>query len=181
MLVEASPRHVPASDLKALASIVAPARSVAVLADPDDRLINAAVNAGVDALQLHGAETPDRTAEIKARSGLEIWKALGVSDAPDLDAASRFAVADRLLIDAKPPKGAGRTGGHGAAFDWSILDGWTAPRPWILAGGLKVENVAAAIARTGAGAVDVSSGVERARGVKDAALIKAFIDAAKAA
>ena len=97
----------------------------------------------------------------------------------DLTAIEAFTAADRFLLDAKPPKGAKASGGHGAAFDWTILKGWRAPKPWLLAGGLTAENVAEAIAATGATAVDVSSGVERARGVKDAALIESFIEAAK--
>ncbi|MEL6286225.1 MAG: N-(5'-phosphoribosyl)anthranilate isomerase, partial [Pseudomonadota bacterium] len=98
----------------------------------------------------------------------------------DLRAASDLDAADRLLIDAKPPKDAPVTGGHGAAFDWDILAGWTPPKPWLLAGGLTPETVAEAVARTGAIAVDVSSGVERTRGWKSADLIRRFIQTAKA-
>jgi phosphoribosylanthranilate isomerase len=130
-------------------------------------------------LQLHGTETPGRVAELKALTGAEVWKALGVREAADLAHAARFTAADRLLIDAKPPEGTAIAGGHGAAFDWTLLKGWTPPRPWLLAGGLTPENVAAAILETGAGAVDVSSGVERSRGLKDKDLVRAFLRAAK--
>jgi phosphoribosylanthranilate isomerase len=152
---------------------------VALLVDADDVLIDRVTRTGIHVLQLHGSETPERVAEIRERTGCEVWKALGVATVEDLAGAGAFEAADRLLIDAKPPTGADRTGGHGAAFDWAILEGWDAPRPWILAGGLTPENVAAAIAATGAPAVDVSSGVEKLRGLKDRERVRAFLRAAK--
>ena len=145
----------------------------------EGKLIDRVTATGIRVLQLHGRETPERVAEIRTRTGCEVWKAFGVETAGDLTGAGAFSAADRLLIDAKPPKDADRTGGHGQAFDWSILKDWTAPKPWILAGGLTPENVAGAIAATGAPAVDVSSGVERLRGLKDKELVRAFLRAAK--
>lgn len=158
-------------------------RSAVLLSDPDASILRGLDGAVMpDVFQLHGQETPDFVSNLRTGlpSSVEVWKAIGVETREDLDAAERYRSADRLLIDAKPPKGASRTGGHGEAFDWSILEDWEAPRPWMLAGGLTPENVAEAIARTGADAVDVSSGVERQRGIKDAELVRRFIAAAKA-
>ena len=130
----------------------------------------------LDVLQIYGAagELP----AIKARFGLPVWRAAGIASAADLPGALG---ADRLVLEAKTPAGADRPGGNATTFDWSILRGWAAPVPWMLAGGLTPDNVAAAILQTGARAVDVSSGVERSTGVKDAKLIRAFITAAKSA
>lgn len=174
-----SPRAVTPEAAETLLTQIGGATPVALLVDPDDALIARVTRLGIRVLQLHGQETPDRVAEIKAATGCEVWKAIGVSEADDLAVAKTYAAADRLLIDAKPPKDASRPGGHGTSFDWSILDGWTAPKPWLLAGGLTPDNVAEAIRRTGAPAVDVSSGVERVRGFKDRKLVKAFIDAVR--
>lgn len=129
----------------------------------------------LDALQLYDA--PARIAELRARFGLPVWRAIGIDNAADLpDAAEGI---DALLVEAKPPAGATRPGGNAVSFDWTVTAGWTAPCPWLLAGGLNADNVAEAIRASGAPAVDVSSGVERARGVKDAGMIRAFIGAAK--
>lgn len=179
----ASPRRL---EIGEAARVVAPARGgarvVAVLVDPEDALIDRLIGAlAPDVIQLHGSETPERAAAIRAHAGRPVWKALGVTAADDLARAALYDAADRILLDAKPPKDADRAGGHGAAFDWSILRGWASPKPWILSGGLTPETVAAAIAATGATAVDVSSGVESAPGVKDAAQIARFIAAARAA
>jgi phosphoribosylanthranilate isomerase len=179
VFVEASPRHVTPEATETLLLGVGRAVPVALMVDPDDKLIDRVTRTGIRVLQLHGSETPERVAEIRERTGCEVWKALGVATAQDLAGAGAFEAADRLLIDAKPPAGADRTGGHGAAFDWTILEGWQSPRPWILAGGLTPENVAAAIAATGAPAVDVSSGVEKLRGLKDRERVRAFLRAAK--
>jgi phosphoribosylanthranilate isomerase len=158
------------------------AKIVALLVDADDAAAEAAVRAArPDVLQLHGGEGPDRAAELRDRFGLPVWKAFGVSSLADLAAAADYAAVDGLLFDARPPAGADRTGGHGAAFDWTILQGFRSPRPWFLAGGLTPENVAEAVRVTGAPAVDVSSGVERERGVKDPALISAFVQAVRQA
>ena len=129
----------------------------------------------LDILQLYGAVD---LAALRARFGLPIWRAVGVATAADLPVAA--GGADRLLVEAKPPPDATRPGGNAVRFDWSLLRGWHAPAPWILAGGLTVDNVAEAIRITGAWAVDVSSGVERTHGVKDPALIRAFIANARA-
>ena len=136
----------------------------------------------LDMLQLHGAETPARVAAVRARYGLPVMKAIGVSGASDLEAIDTYAgVADQLLIDAKPPKGADLPGGNGLAFDWRLLSGrkyWTIP--WMLAGGLTPENVAEAVRLTGARQVDVSSGLESAPGRKDKALFAPFVRNAQA-
>lgn len=155
--------------------------AVGLLVDADNRLIDQVMSAGISTLQLHGQETPERVAEVKARTDAEVWKACGISSASDLDALWAYEAADRFLLDARPPSGSDVPGGHGATFDWALLKDWHAPKPWLLAGGLTPDNVADAIAATGAAAVDVSSGVERARGVKDEALICSFIAAAKTA
>jgi len=126
-------------------------------------------------LQLHGSETPARVAAVKARSRLPVMKAVGVSGAGDLAALDTYAqVADQILVDAKPPKDGPLPGGNGLAFDWRLIAGRRWPVPWMLAGGLTPENVAEAARLTGARQVDVSSGVERAPGIKDAARIAAF-------
>lgn len=181
----ASPRFVSGETAAATARAArgGGAKVVALLVDPDDAALAAAVAAvSPDAIQLHGRETPERVAEVRARTGLAVWKAIGVSAREDLGAAASFeAAADALLFDAKPPKGADRTGGHGAAFDWTILQGFASPKPWFLAGGLTPENVAEAIRIAGAPAVDVSSGVEKSPGVKDPALISAFVSAVRQA
>ncbi len=157
-------------------------KSVALVADADAPTLTALSGTKQpDAFQFHGSEAPEFIDALAAdlAPSIEVWKALPVSSPVDLKRAGDYKAADRLLLDARPPKGAARTGGHGAAFDWSILEGWRAPKPWLLAGGLTPENVAGAIARTRAPAVDVSSGVESAPGVKDAGRISDFIRAAK--
>lgn len=175
----ASPRQVTLAAAETLLLSVGKAVPVAVLLDPPDTEVRGVAAIGFPVIQLHGHETPERVAEIKAMTGAEIWKVLGVREAGDLARAGDYVAADRLLLDAKPPEGADRAGGHGTTFDWSLLRDWAAPKPWILAGGLTPENVAAAIGQTAAPAVDVSSGVERVRGLKDRELVRAFIRAAK--
>lgn len=152
----------------------------ALLVDPDDRALDRTLtHLRLDLLQLHGQESPERVEAIRQTYGLPVMKALGIASAADLDAALPFAeVADRLLLDARPPPDADRPGGHGAPFDWSLLAGRRWPRPWFLAGGLTPDNVAAAIAALNPPGVDVSSGVERAPGLKDPDLIARFIAAA---
>ncbi|MEM7489336.1 MAG: phosphoribosylanthranilate isomerase [Pseudomonadota bacterium] len=149
---------------------------VALMVDPDDAQL-AAVTAAVplDMIQLHGSESPARVAEVRARTGLPVMKALGLRDADDVAAISAYEdVADQVLVDAKPPKGADLPGGNGVGFDWTLIAGRTWRRPWMLAGGLTPENVAEAVRLTGARQVDVSSGVESAPGIKDSARIEAF-------
>ncbi len=157
--------------------------SVALVCDLDDAHLATIVTAmKPDWIQCHGAETPERVAMIKARFGCPVIKAVGVSQAADLDRAQAFAgAADRLLLDARPPEGSERSGGHGTAFDWRLLEGFTPGVPWWLAGGLTPDTVAGAIAATAPMGVDVSSGVEAARGVKSDALIERFIGAAHGA
>jgi phosphoribosylanthranilate isomerase len=154
---------------------------VALIVDMDDVQIAALVQAvRPDFLQLHGGETVQRTADIRSRFGLSVIKVLPIAEAADLDAVEAFEfVADMLMFDAKPPKGADRTGGHGAAFDWSLLKGRTFTKPWFLAGGLTPDNVARAVVLSQTALVDVSSGVESAPGVKDSGRILQFINAAK--
>lgn len=166
--------------LAALSAPVGLAR-VALTVDADDATLDAVVDAvPLDILQLHGTESPGRVAEVRSRYGLPVMKALGVADEGDLPAILEYStVADQLLIDAKPPRGAALPGGNGLAFDWRLLAGRRWLRPWMLAGGLTAGNVAEAVRLTGARQVDVSSGVESAPGVKDAARIVAFVAAAQ--
>ena len=155
-------------------------RMVALVADADDATLAGIIDAvRPDFLQLHGKESVARTQDIRVRFGAVI-KALPIAEAADFDAVKPYeAVADMLLFDAKPPKGAARAGGHGAAFDWTLLKDRKFDRPWFLAGGLDPQNVARAIELSGAQMVDVSSGVESAPGVKDAERIAQFIAATR--
>ena len=174
-----SPRFVMPDQAHALAERMrGRLKTVALITDMDDAGIAAVMKAASpDFLQLHGSETVQRTAEIRARFGVAVIKALPVGEAADLAVAGDYEkVADMLMFDARPPKGAQRPGGHGAAFDWKILSGRFFQKPWFLAGGLDPENVARAIELSGAELVDVSSGVESAPGVKDAARIQAFVN-----
>ncbi|WP_281984740.1 phosphoribosylanthranilate isomerase [Thalassorhabdomicrobium marinisediminis] len=177
-----SPRAVSIAEAATLAVEVPPGvAKVGLVVNADDAFLDAlTARVPLDILQLHGSETPERVAEVKARYGLPVMKAIGIADAGDLPQIDLYAaVADQLLIDAKPPKDAALPGGNGLAFDWTLLANrkyWTVP--WMLAGGLTPENVAEAVARTGARQVDVSSGVEAAPGQKDPARITAFCKAA---
>lgn len=174
---EKSPRNVTLAQAAALAGAVpAGVAKVALVVNADNAQLDALLaQVPVDILQLHGSETPARVTEVKARYGLPVMKAVGVAGPDDLAALETYAqVADQLLVDAKPPKGADLPGGNGLSFDWRLIAGRRWPVPWMLAGGLTPANVAQAVALTGAGQVDVSSGVESAPGVKDAALIAAF-------
>ncbi len=177
-----SPRNVSHDTAAALARR-APADivKVALTVDPDDAQLDALVAAvPLDMLQLHGSETPSRVADIKARYALPVMKAVGIAGREDLAQIDSYApVADQLLIDAKPPKGAPLPGGNALAFDWSLIAGRDWALPWMLAGGLTAGNVAEAVRRTGATQLDVSSGIESAPGIKDAALMRAFVQAAQ--
>jgi len=178
-----SPRNISLSEAAALAPLVkGRARKVALTVDADDALIDAVARAlQPDILQLHGRETPARAAQLAARTGKQIMKAIGVSERADLAAVADYsAICDWLLLDAKPPKDATRPGGNGEPFDWAIIDGFAPGKPWLLSGGLTPANVAEALARTGAPGVDVSSGVESAPGVKDVSAIRGFVAAARA-
>ena len=176
-----SPRNLSPEAARTLAAEVPPGvAKVALVVDADDATLDEiAARVPLDMLQLHGRESPERVAEIRARYGLPVMKAIGIATEADLPAIALYeSVADQLLIDAKPAPGADLPGGNGLAFDWRLLAGRKWQKPWMLAGGLSPENVARAIHLTGARQVDVSSGVESAPGVKDAALIRAFVAAA---
>jgi phosphoribosylanthranilate isomerase len=179
-----SPRHLTLPEARTLV-LSAPAglAKVALTVDADDGFLDDLMDqVPLDMLQLHGHETPDRVAAVRARFGLPVMKAMGVAGEADLAGLQEMSLAaDQLLIDAKPPPGADLPGGNGLAFDWRLLVGRKWLRPWMLAGGLTPENVAEAVRLTGARQVDVSSGVESAPGVKDHARIAAFVAAAGAA
>ena len=181
-----SPRHVSPARAGGLAALLPDSIvPVALAVDPDDALV-AEIDAvaGISMFQLHGAETPDRVAEIGARTGKRVMKAIKVSEAADLDAANAYIdVADMILFDAKPPADMTNAlpGGNAVSFDWTILSGRSWPLPWMLSGGLDPDNVADEIRISGATAVDVSSGVESAPGVKDPTRISAFLKAVKQA
>lgn len=177
-----SPRYIAAEAARELALAAPPGvAKVALSVDADDELLDEiTAQVPLDMLQLHGHETVERVTEVKARYGLPVMKVIGVADAADLAQIAVYeAVADQILVDAKPPKGADRPGGNALAFDWSLIAGREWAKPWMLAGGLVPGNVAEAIARTGARQVDVASGVESAPGIKDADLMRAFVDAAR--
>ena len=179
-----SPRNVSLERAEALAAIAREAPGVKVAAlvvDADDDLLAAIVRRiKPDLLQLHGSETPERVAEIGRRFGVATMKAVGVREAADLDTVARYqSVADRVLLDAKPPKGADLPGGNGVAFDWSLLESLDLDNRFMLSGGLNPKTVAAALLQTGISGVDVSSGVESAPGVKDPRLIAEFVDAVR--
>jgi phosphoribosylanthranilate isomerase len=179
-----SPRHVSLQDGRMLSARAnGRALRVALLVDPDDAELAATVEAlDPDVLQLHGSETPERVAEIRERFGRPVMKAIGIAEAADLSHVADYVGAERILLDAKPPKDASALpGGNGRAFDWSLLAGVDPGVSFMLSGGLDPDNVAQAIALTGARAVDVSSGVERRPGDKDPARIEAFVKAARAA
>ena len=176
-----SPRAVSVDEAARLASHVpVGVATVGLFVDPDDDLLDEVLGkVPLDIIQLHGSESPDRVARIKSLTGLPVMKAVGLSDPSDLPALTDYGlVADMLLVDAKPPRDADLPGGNGLSFDWRLLVGRKWLRPWMLAGGLTAQNVAEAVRLTGAPAVDVSSGVESEPGVKDEALIRAFISAA---
>ncbi|MDR3527362.1 MAG: phosphoribosylanthranilate isomerase [Rhizomicrobium sp.] len=176
-----SPRHLAFDAARVLAEhLRGRVRLVALVADADDSWLAAAVEAvRPDFLQLHGRETPERAAAIKARFATPLIKAFPIAGAEDFAAVARYDdIADIFLFDAKAPEGL-RPGGHGTAFDWQLLQGRRFVRPWLLAGGLQPENVARAVISSGAPGVDVSSGVETAPGIKSASLIVDFVFAAR--
>jgi phosphoribosylanthranilate isomerase len=182
---ERSPRHLGLEEGRVLSARArGKALRVALVVDADDAALAATVEAfDPDLLQLHGSEVPERVAAIRARFGRPVMKAVGIADRADLTEIGAYqAVADRLLIDAKPPATDNALpGGNGLAFDWRLIAGLDQEKPVMLSGGLDSQNVAAAIALTGVRAVDVSSGVERRSGEKDAEKIAAFIKAARGA
>ncbi|MET0336338.1 MAG: phosphoribosylanthranilate isomerase [Caulobacter sp.] len=157
------------------------ARIVAVTVDPDDALLEQLMaTLKPDLIQVHGKETPNRVRDIAMRTGAGVIKALSVSTSVEIEAARAFEeVVEHLMFDAKPPKDSELPGGTGARFDWTLLKGRRFARPWFLAGGLDPWNVREAIEQSDAPLVDVSSGVERGAGLKDAALIATFLDAVR--
>ncbi len=178
-----SPRHV---DIEQLGELISASRgrvqSCVVLVNPDNSCVAEVAALGPDWIQLHGPETPHRVEAIRAEAGVEIMKALPIGTAEDIAQVAAFAeVADRILLDAKPPKGADRPGGLGERFDWSLLKALDPSIPFMLSGGLKPDNVAEAIQSLAPLGVDVSSGVERAPGEKDERLIETFIRNVRAA
>ncbi len=178
---EKSPRHI---DLDAARSLGALAsgriKKVALTVDADDDALDAVVEAlSPDYLQLHGSESPARVEAVKARFGLPAIKAIGVATENDVRKAKEFAAADIILFDAKPAPDAQAPGGAGVVFDWLLLRDISAAN-WMLSGGLSPENLAEALKATCAPGVDVSSGVESARGIKDIPRINAFVGLARA-
>jgi phosphoribosylanthranilate isomerase len=177
-----SPRYVASNDLLKMLGARVPKNvtRVGLFVDPDDALLDERLAIGViDLVQLHGKETPERVRAIKARTGKSVMKAFNVGAASDIERgiAAYATVADRLMFDAAEGT---LPGGNAKVFDWTFLSGQKVPLPWMLAGGLRPDNVAEAVRVTGAGIVDVSSGVESSRGVKSVELIRAFLDRVKA-
>ena len=178
-----SPRAVTPARAADLAGLVPSGiRRCGLFVDPEDGILEAVLSAvPLDLIQLHGSETPERTAAIRQRFGRPVMKAIGVATADDAAEAARWVgAADRLLFDAKPPRAdAALPGGNGIPFDWRILAHRDWPVPWMLSGGLTAGNVAEALRITGAPGIDVSSGVETSPGIKDPALIREFLAAAR--
>lgn len=177
-----SPRAVDAGSAARLcADIPAGIASVGLFVDPTDAYLDEVLaQVPLDIVQLHGSESPDRVAAIRSLTGLPVMKAVGIAGEDDLPQLLDYGtVADLLLVDAKPSPGSDLPGGNGLAFDWRLLQGRRFLRPWLLAGGLRPDNVAEALRLTRAPGVDVSSGVESAPGVKDAGLVRQFVTAAR--
>lgn len=179
-----SPRNVTIPEAATLA-VAAPVglAKVALLVNPDDVQLDAVMaDVPLDMIQLHGAESPERVAQVRTRTGLPVMKAVGLRDADDLPTLDAYEdIADQILVDAKPPTGADLPGGNGVGFDWRLIADRPWKGPWMLAGGLTPDNVAEATRLTGARQVDLSSGVESAPGVKDPALIRDFMAALEGA
>jgi phosphoribosylanthranilate isomerase len=177
---EASPRHVPLIDIGTLVTIARDhAESVVLTVDADEATLTQIADYEPDWIQLHGHETPQMVRAIKRAYGVKVIKALPIASRDDLAAVAPYVgVADRILFDARPPRAATRPGGHGVPFDWHLLEGLDPALPFMLSGGLTPDNVAEAMRITGATAVDTSSGVESAPGLKSAEKIEAFIRAA---
>ena len=181
---EKSPRNLTILDATELATHVPVGIcKTALVVNADDAFLDKLFEkVAIDMVQLHGSETPQRVAEIKARYGLPVMKAVGISDQSDLEKIAQYAqVADQLLIDAKPAVDSDLPGGNGINFDWQLIAGRRWAVPWMLAGGLTAQNVAQAISLTGARQVDVSSGVETKPGVKSNDMIAQFVAEAKGA
>lgn len=178
-----SPRHV---SIEEVASLISEARgrvqTCVLLVNPDNSCVAEVAALGPDWIQLHGPETPHRVEAIRAEAGVEIMKALPIGGPEDVAHVADFVeIADRILLDAKPPRGADRPGGLGESFDWSLLKALDPALDFMLSGGLTPDNVAEAVRTVRPFGIDVSSGVETAPGVKDKRLIEAFIRNARAA
>lgn len=177
----ASPRAIdPARQADLAGAVPAGIAKVGLVVDPDDAFLeDLLATARLDMLQLHGLENPERVAAVRSRFGLPVMKAVAIAGPKDIVLAADYeAVADRLLFDARPPRGATRPGGNAQAFDWRLLHDAEWSRPWLLAGGLDADNLERAVRTSGAGAVDVSSGVEESPGIKSPARIRAFLEVA---
>jgi phosphoribosylanthranilate isomerase len=178
---EKSPRNVTVETARSLA-LRAPVglAKVALVVNADDAALDhITASVPLDMLQLHGAETPERVAAVKARYGLPVMKALGIASRADVARAQLYSgAADQLLLDAKPAAGEALPGGNGLSFDWRLLEGESWSMPWMLAGGLTPDNVAEAVRYSGARQVDVSSGIETAPGQKSAELMAKFVSEA---
>ncbi len=176
-----SPRYVEFRQAAALiARVPAHVQSVAIVVDPTDEALGEMAALHLSALQLHGKETPERAAAIRARLGIPVWKAVSVKTRADLDSGRAYiGAADMLLYDAKTPDGAALPGGMGLRFDWTLLADYRPPMAWGLSGGLDPANIAQAVRVTRAPLVDVSSGVESAPGIKDVDKIAAFCEAVR--
>jgi phosphoribosylanthranilate isomerase len=178
----ASPRFIlPAAAAELADALPDEVTKVGLFVDPTNAELEAALSEfRLDLIQLHGQESVERVDDIRLEFGLPVIKALGIATAADVTAALAYEDhADWLMFDAKPTPEDTRPGGLGRSFAWHLLQDWRGETPWILAGGLTPENVALAVEASGAGAVDVSSGVESAPGIKDPARIAAFLKAAK--
>lgn len=179
----ASPRYIEPARAAALAAdVLPPVRRVGLVVDPSDEEVEALLDrVPLDMIQLHGGESPARVGALRRRFGLPVIKAVAIAGASDLRTARAFeTAADQLLFDARPPPGASRPGGNAVSFDWGLVKSFACRIPWLLAGGLDETNVADAVRLSGAGAVDVSSGVETAPGVKSCDKIRRFLRVAKA-
>ena len=178
-----SPRHLELDPIGELISLArGRSETCVVLVNPDNTLVAQVAALGPDWIQLHGPETPHRVEAIRDEAGIAILKACSIGNADDVAAVAGFAeCADRILLDAKPPQGATRPGGHGNTFDWALLKALDPELAFMLSGGLTPDTVADAIKAIRPAGVDVSSGVEKTPGVKDAGLIRAFIERARAA
>ncbi|TCL08752.1 phosphoribosylanthranilate isomerase [Shimia isoporae] len=179
---EKSPRNVSLPRARDLAvDVPVGVAKVALTVNAEDAFLDQLVDTvPLDMLQLHGKETPERVAQVRSRYGLPVMKAIGIAEEADVAQIETYgAVADQLLVDAKAPKGAALPGGNGLSFDWRLVNRKYWPTPWMLAGGLTVDNVAEAIRMTGARQLDLSSGVESAPGIKDPEMIRAFMEAVR--
>lgn len=176
---EKSPRHVSLAQALLLAEHAGGRiKKIPVTVNADDTYLELVVEAvSPDMLQLHGTETPERVAEVKKKFNLPVMKAIAIREASDLEKIKPYiGIADQFLFDAKPPEGSDLPGGNGVAFDWEIMDQWHENVPYMLSGGLHAGNIIEAVQKSGTTAIDISSGVETAPGIKDVNLIKEFLE-----